>query len=403
MHSEEKISQILDEKRPSLSRADKNLLWGTLKPKLKTTSILSPYVFTFNLKNHMAPLALALILMLGSTGIVAASESARPGDTLFLVDQTVEDIRLALASNDSKTRLEGQFAAERLHELSSILNESIHSTVSTTTSDIASSTATATTPDAERINQAIALTLNYLTRSNISEDAKDTLFGELAFLLEGVPVKLNSDQIRSENEDHTRISIESDEEDEGRVEIRDTENRIRIQEKDGEIRIDTTGDWKDHDYEDDDYEELISTTTSSTISLDAEAHVYTDTTIVKLEINDRKTTFTTTAQTEPGIVEEIVSRYGLDRAQVEANFDFKIENKPSKPTPVVDTVAPDTTDNTATDDNSDEKDEQDRTENKDQEEENDEEDRNEDTHEEREHKDRDDVVVTPTDSPLIQE
>jgi hypothetical protein len=257
MHSEEKISQILDEKRPTLSQADKDLLWGTIETKVKTTApTLSPYVFIFNLKNHMAPLALALILMLGTTGVVAASESARPGDTLFLVDQTVEDIRLALASSDSKTRLEGQFAAERLHELSSILTESIHQTVGTTTTpDVNNVSSTAPTPntfeaegrtrstistqDEERVNQAIALTLNYLTRSNISNDDKDALFTELASLLEGVPVKLDSNRIRIENDDEVRIQIRTSNTDDSRIEIRDGEDRIRIREKDGEIRTET--------------------------------------------------------------------------------------------------------------------------------------------------------------------
>ena len=409
MHPEEKISKILDEKRPTLSRADKDLLWGTIEAKVKTTApTLSPYVFIFNLKNYMAPLALALILMLGTSGVVAASESARPGDTLFLVDQTVEDIRLALASDDKKTLLEGQFAAERLQELSSILSESINRTVATTTNTGTSSTAvifeaeadvftdttiveveindrktifetTATTRDAivteivsrfgvaratveasldfetedrssraeersnltlsslgeERANQALALTLNYLTRSNITNEAKDALYAELATLLDGVPVKLDSKLIRNENNDESRVRIHTNGTDDSRIEIRDGEDRIRIREKNGEIRIDTKGDWgddnedesKDKNQNEDEDDDSNATSTNSTF--EAEADVFTDTTIVEVEINDRKTIFETTATTRDAIVTEIVSRFGVARATVEASLDFETEDRSS--------------------------------------------------------------------------
>lgn len=242
MQNEEKISQVLDEKRPTLSRADKDLLWGKIEQKtIKATPTLSPYVFIFNLKNHMAPIALALILMLSTTGVVAASESSRPGDALFLVDQTVEDIRLALASNDSKVRLEAEFAAERLIELGSILEEELSAN-----KDSASASTTITTKGEVRVNDALAITLSYLGSTNLSTSTKDSLYTDLAAMLEGAPVKIDGNRLRSfDNE--SRIEVRNDNDDDQRIEIRDGENRLRIREKDGGLRIDIKGDWDDED------------------------------------------------------------------------------------------------------------------------------------------------------------
>ena len=205
MDENNKISETLDGYTPKLSQTEKDALWDKIDTRIgNSTPTLSPYLFIFNQKKHMAPIALALMLMLGTTGIVAASETARPGDSLFVIEQKVEELRLALSSGETKTRLEAQFAAERLSELSSILSES-------------------------------------------------------------------------------------------------------VQKNDRTV------------------------TASSTSRFEAEADVFSDTTIVEVELNDRKTVFETKANTREEVVLEIMSRFGVTRAAVEASLDFEVEDRGSKP------------------------------------------------------------------------
>lgn len=325
MDENNKISETLAGYTPKLSQAEKDALWNKIDTQLgNSTPTLSPYLFIFNRKKHMAPIALALMLMLGTTGIVAASETARPGDSLFVIEQKVEELRLALASDEAKTRLEAQFAAERLLELSSILNESVKKdgrtvTASSTSSfeaeaDVFADTTivevelgdtktvfetTANTRDEvvleimsrfglargvvesrldfevedrgsrdddkakltisgeneARVNEAVAITLSYLLNGSFDTEQRDELLAELSILLEGVPVKMNSQRMRLQDT-NSWVEIRNDDEDNSRIEIRDDENRIRIREKDGEIRIDTRTE-DDDDFEDGDEDDRL--------------------------------------------------------------------------------------------------------------------------------------------------
>lgn len=70
--------------------------------------------------------------------------------------------------------------------------------------------------------------------------------------------------------------------------------------------------------------------TSTVATFEAEADVFTNTTIVTVEINDRKTTFETTAKTKSAVIDEIVRRYSVDRNLVEQNLDFEVEDRASR-------------------------------------------------------------------------
>jgi Domain of unknown function (DUF5667) len=70
--------------------------------------------------------------------------------------------------------------------------------------------------------------------------------------------------------------------------------------------------------------------TSPIVTFEAEADVFTNTTIVTVEINDRKTTFETSAKTKVSVIDEIVRRYTVDRNLVEKVLDFEIEDRASR-------------------------------------------------------------------------
>ena len=75
-------------------------------------------------------LAIALIFLLSGTGLVSASNGALPGDSLYPVKRTWEDVRLMLVVNPaSREQLEDQYERERLHEVDELLVEKRHETI----------------------------------------------------------------------------------------------------------------------------------------------------------------------------------------------------------------------------------------------------------------------------------
>jgi hypothetical protein len=312
MENKNDTSEKISNSRPVLSEADKAHLWSKIESQVKTQATPSPYWSYLKLKNPMAPIALMLMLMLGTGGVVAAAENARPGDSLFIIEQKVEDLRLALASGDNKTRLEAEFAAKRLAELSSILNESV-STSSTTTVEVKAG-------NEDRIDKALGVTLSYLLSNSLSPEDKESLLRELTSLLSNSPLSIDNRSVvpRGGSE---RVEIKSRSDDD--FEIRDGQTRIRI--KDGEVRVKNDDDWDDSSDWDDDRND-DSSSSSNSGSFEAEADVYFDRTVVEVEINDRKSIFETSAKTKEAVAKEISTRFNLDLNLVLSRLDFEIED-----------------------------------------------------------------------------
>ncbi len=74
----------------------------------------------------------------------------------------------------------------------------------------------------------------------------------------------------------------------------------------------------------------MRTATTSMSSFEAEADVFTNTTLVEVEINDQKTIFETTADTKEEVISEIVRRFNVERTIVEQKLDFEVENRASR-------------------------------------------------------------------------
>ncbi len=70
----------------------------------------------------MGFLAAAIVAVLLSTGAVAASGSALPGDPLYGLKRTVENVRLGLSSGAGQKVLTDQFAQRRLDEINQLLS-----------------------------------------------------------------------------------------------------------------------------------------------------------------------------------------------------------------------------------------------------------------------------------------
>lgn len=75
-------------------------------------------------------LALALIFLLSGTGLVSASSAALPGDNLYPVKRSWEDLRLFfMFSPGGREGLESEFEQERLDEISMLLSEGRKATI----------------------------------------------------------------------------------------------------------------------------------------------------------------------------------------------------------------------------------------------------------------------------------
>jgi hypothetical protein len=81
----------------------------------------------FSFPRLAVSLAIAFLFFLSGTGLVNASGGALPGDDLYPVKRTWEDVRLLLVLNpESRAELEYEFERERLQEIDKLLAEGRH-------------------------------------------------------------------------------------------------------------------------------------------------------------------------------------------------------------------------------------------------------------------------------------
>lgn len=93
-----------------LSHSEKEYIWhGVRAKKSETVSLLELVRVRF-----MTGAIIAIFLLLTGGGVVAASDSAKPGDTLYGIDLAVERAELSIKKN--KTEVAHRIAEERLQE-----------------------------------------------------------------------------------------------------------------------------------------------------------------------------------------------------------------------------------------------------------------------------------------------
>ncbi len=103
---------------------------------------------------------------------------------------------------------------------------------------------------------------------------------------------------------------------------------------DDEDEEDDDGDHRGHDDdedEDEDDRDDDEDDNSATSTIEAEADVFTDTTIIKVELeNGRKVRFMSNADTRDEVLDAIVNRLGLNRAEVDDVLDYEVEDRASR-------------------------------------------------------------------------
>jgi uncharacterized protein (DUF433 family) len=411
MNEDKNITSIIESEQPTLSPQERSVLWSAIAPHLPVSTsvmrapIVSPYQFIFNISKNMTALVIALLLVIGSGGTALASDAARPGDFLFPLERTLEDVQMRLAlSEESKLKLSERLTKERLEELREIVDEELIVSPTDITEDSFASLSTASTTsfleieadvftdttvvkmelsdkkfyfetnaqtreevaaaiftkfptltietilavlDFEvedrasvprdrgiatfsedgqvRVDRAVKAVLSFLDGTRVDESVRGVALSEiLKEVGDDVRVRREGDGVRIDSEDD-RLEIRMDDDGDSRFEVRSGDERIRIETKDGEVRVKTReGD------DDSDDRSRSSDDGSTSRTLEVEADVFFDTTVVAVEINDVKSSFVTNAITKDAVAAEVATRYGLTKSEVLSVIDFEVEDRASR-------------------------------------------------------------------------
>jgi hypothetical protein len=292
------LETALDRRAPALSKDERARVWRNVEGRIGDRgAIVSPYSFGFiNLtKKTMIPLAIALVVLVGASGTVAASDSARPGDLLFPIDRAAEEARIAFAANaEAKAELRARFAEERVKEFEEIVEEESVRTG-------ASASTTVSADGKVRVEHALSVLEGFVADAHVR--ASSTANARAS--LERIDARMNAviDGLPSE------IRIRIRDEVNGNADTRARDTRARLDVDQGEIRVDDN---------------------RGTSSLEIEADVFTDLTTVMIEMNGRTDSFTTKARTRAEIVAEIARRYSLTEADANAALNLEVEDRASR-------------------------------------------------------------------------
>lgn len=386
-----------------LSAAERDTMWQSIEQRIAHTNSFAPtrsvvsFIHYYRNFTRMTPLIILALIFGGSATVAAASDSARPGDALFVIDRVVENARIALSNDDDKVRLRLQFAQERIDEVRSLIDDEPNDDSSNTSTDDS-------TDDSNNSNDDSSNDSDDSTNTNSSDDSSQpssTTAAALTVALDFIEQARNQSNSNQESfdalveelnttlgalSDTAKVKVKAKSDDRIKIETKDGNERLKIELKDGEVKIDvkvndssrdsSKSDDDDHDdrsgrgsddSDDDDHDDdrggdrsnddsdddndnsssstndssssssnstddstAGTTTTTTTARIEAEADVFTDTTVVKVEINDQKHFFDTTATTREAIAAEIAAKFSLDAAVVLSVLDVEVEDRASR-------------------------------------------------------------------------
>lgn len=222
------IEHILNTTRPELTHSERFQVWsGVTSTFGKTGVIPSPFYVLFRAHRTAFALAFIVLVLVGGGATVVTAETARPGDTLFPLDQAIERVRIRLArTDDDRGRLADSFAKERLGELRSIVGErQTHASSSENIRDDA------------RVGAAVSALMRVMDESNMSDTAREKIYGHLFTEIDDLKIDVRVGDTNDGSDDGAeRVKVRRDESG-SKIEIRKEGMRTRIEKKDGEVRI----------------------------------------------------------------------------------------------------------------------------------------------------------------------
>lgn len=324
-----------------LNEHEQGELWQTIVTQLparKSQSILFPLLFKYRV---MLGIFIALMLTLGGTATVQAANSSAPGDILFPLDRTIENIRLKIASDAKKEELKVKFSQERIDEINHIITEIETDNNVTTDQSVtitSTSTVSATSSDFtdERLQNALGVALHFINQTKLDLEASgnseavmqinqllDDLGNDLQNLSSGAKYRLKLES----NDDKLRFEIKSKEKGEEKVELRlrsdEEKNRLQIKNREDEFELELESD--------DDSVQTTSSASSVARGLtEVEVKIYsTSSSMVKVEFNNQLSSFMLASSDRETIIVAIMSKYNVTRQAVEAVLKIEIMNSPS--------------------------------------------------------------------------
>lgn len=229
---QDNFDEFMEKHRPLLSDAEVTALWNASAKRLPKKAVASPYTAWLRV-HHVAPVAIVLIVLLGTGTTVAASNQAKPGDLLFPIERVVEKTQLVLASDEKAAELRTAFAEERLAELEAIITEETEDTVHEDDQEVP--TVLVSESGEVRISRAVNEMLDVV--EEVRDEDRDEYVKTLLSRIDRVAVHGREEgRVRSDDK---------------RFEVRDEDSRVRIDDKRVEtrengyrIRLDTDGEKK---------------------------------------------------------------------------------------------------------------------------------------------------------------
>jgi hypothetical protein len=374
MGESEDIEKILKRARIiHLDVSEKERVWQGVSAHIGAKKVAHGWSVYLIKKPMITGLIVALAVLLGVGGTAAAADGARPGDALFGVDRAVERVRIALANSERKDDLRIQFAEERMEEVNEILTDDSRSggaVVADAVVEIEADVFTDTTVVKIELNdREIIFRIQVKDREAIIDAVVREFQLDRALVAERLRLEVEDRVSRPEDRLVRRVGVVSDDvkeririgmsatvdelvrisdsesvrervasllddlservdnlPDDVRVKIDD--DRLEIRTEDGRVRIEVRADALVDDKDDGSDRSIVT----SVGALQIEANIFTDTTSVKVELNDAKTIFTTSARTRDSIIDEIRNRFSvLTREDIDRALRFETEDRVSQP------------------------------------------------------------------------
>jgi len=324
-----------------LNEYEQHELWQTIVNQLPAKKHQSILFSLFFKPRVMLGIFIALMLTLGGTATVQAANSSAPGDILFPLDRTIENLRLKIASDTKKEELKVKFSQERIDEINHIITEietDGNMTIDQSVKVTSTSTVSATSSDFidERLQNALGVALHFINQTKLDLEASgnseamtqinqllDDLGNDLQNLSSEAKYKLKLES----NDDKLRFEIKSKEKGEEKVELRlrsdEEKNRLQIKSREDKFELELETD--------DDSVQTTSSVSSVARGLtEAEVKIYTaSSSMVKVEFNNQSSSFMLASSDRETIIAAIMSKYNVTRQAVEAVLKIEIMSNTS--------------------------------------------------------------------------
>ena len=240
MEKETDIIKKIESQTPKLSALEISLMWNYIESHLPQKSVLKGYIpspfWHFEFRTHPMLAGVVLLLLVGFAGggTAFASNAARPGDMLFTIDRALENIALHFPRSEAaQVSFKNKLSNERLQEFREILEEELEGV------KVTSTTTRLSERGQGRVDNAVHEIIKFLDASDLDDTNRGNLITEIAQESQKKGRVERHDNRYRVSDEQNRIEVDVDDDGDIRFEVRRGTERIRIEKKDGEVRVRT--------------------------------------------------------------------------------------------------------------------------------------------------------------------